>query len=271
MTTTYERKSLALRAGPVFTAGLWRIIERNFLVYRGAWVLFLTGVLEPVFYLASIGLGVSKLVNSFTLSDGTVVRYTAFVAPAMLATAAMQGVLFDATYNIFFRMKFAKLYDTMLATPLRPLDIARGELMWALLRANFYALVFIAIMVATGLTSSWGMLLALPVTFLIGYAFGGAGMALTTWMRSWQDFEYIQLAVMPMFLFSGTFFPLNSSPDLLQWLVRLTPLYHGVELTRGCALGTLGWWSLVSVAYLAAMGTIGLRVASRRIGLLLLK
>jgi lipooligosaccharide transport system permease protein len=272
MTTTLpERASLGPRVFPLFGAPFWRVVERNFLVYRNAWAIFLTGVIEPVLYLSSIGVGVSKLVNDFTLSNGDTVSYIEFVAPAMLATSAMNGVLYDATFNIFFRMKYAKLYDTMLATPLRPRDIARGEITWALLRGNFYSLVFIVVMLAWGLVHSWWIVLALPVTFLIGFAFAGAGMALTTWMRTWQDFQFIQLAIMPMFLFSGTFYPVDAAPSAMQWVVKATPLYHGVELGRACTLGTLGWSSLGSAVYLFAMGTAGLLVASRRIGSLLLK
>jgi lipooligosaccharide transport system permease protein len=256
---------------PLFGAHHWRVVERNFLVYRRTWAVFLTGMLEPILYLLSIGIGVGGLVGHFTLGDGTRVSYVEFVAPAMLAASAMNGALFDATYNIFFRLKYAKLYDAMLATPLRPGDVARGEITWALLRGACYSAVFVVVMVAMGLVSSWWMALALPATLLIGYAFAGAGMALTTWMRSWQDFEFVQLAIMPMFLFSATFYPLSTYPVGLQWVVRCTPLYQGVTLIRGMALGTLGWSSLVCVAYLATMGTLGLVVAGRRVGSLLLK
>jgi lipooligosaccharide transport system permease protein len=262
---------LGPRVVPLFGAQHWRVVERNFLVYRRTWVVFVTGMLEPILYLLSIGIGVGGLVGDFTLSDGTRVGYVEFVAPAMLAASAMNGALFDATYNIFFRMKYAKLYDAMLATPLRPGDVARGEITWALLRGACYSAVFIVVMLVMGLVSSWWMLLALPTTLLIGYAFAGAGMALTTWMRSWQDFEFVQLAIMPMFLFSATFYPLATYPSVLQWIVRCTPLYQGVSLTRGMALGSLGWNALVSAGYLLAMGTLGLVVAGRRVGALLLK
>jgi lipooligosaccharide transport system permease protein len=255
---------------PVYGAG-WRLVERNFVVYKRAWIVFLTGFLEPVLYLFSIGIGVADLVDEFTLSDGTVIGYTDFVAPALLASAAMQGALFDATFNIFFRMKYAKLYDAVLATPLRPWDVATGEVTWALLRGTAYSAMFVLVMVAMGLTSSWWTLLALPAAMLIGYAFAGAGMALTTFMKSWQDFEYIQLVIMPMFLFSGTFYPLDTYPTGLQWIVQVTPLYHGVELCRGFTTGAVGWQLLVSVGYLVAMGTVGMWVASRRLGALLLR
>jgi lipooligosaccharide transport system permease protein len=167
-------------------------------------------------------------------------------------------------------MKYAKLYDAMLATPLRPGDVARGEITWALLRGACYSAVFIVVMLAMGLVESWWMVLALPTTLLIGYAFAGAGMALTTWMRSWQDFEFVQLAIMPMFLFSATFYPLSTYPDAMRWLVELTPLYHGVALMRGLTTGLLSWSMLVDVAYLAALGALGVVVAARRLERLLL-
>ncbi|HYJ68908.1 MAG TPA: ABC transporter permease [Nocardioidaceae bacterium] len=264
--TTLSARVLPL---PVYGAG-WRLVERNFLVYKRAWIVFLTGFIEPVLYLFSIGIGVADLVDDFRLSDGTVIGYTEFVAPALLASAAMNGALFDSTYNIFFRMKYAKLYDAVLATPLRPWDVATGEITWALLRGTAYSAMFVAVMVAMGLVSSWWALLMLPAAMLIGYAFAGAGMALTTWMKSWQDFEYVQLAIMPMFLFSGTFYPLDTYPSGLQWIVQITPLYHGVELCRGFATGTIGWQIPIAVGYLAVMGTIGMYVASRRLGTLLL-
>ena len=255
---------------PVYGGG-WRVVERNYLVYRRAWIVFLTGFLEPVLYLFSIGVGVADLVNKFELPDGTMIGYTEFVAPALLASAAMQGALFDSTFNIFFRMKYAKLYDAILATPLRPWDVATGEVTWALLRGTAYSAMFVVVMVALGLTSSWWTVLTLPAAMLIGYAFAGAGMALTTWMKSWQDFEYIQLVVVPLFLFSGTFYPVDTYPGWLQWIVEITPLYQGVVLCRGFATGSfVPWEMLVAVGYLAAMGTLGMWVASRRLGKLLL-
>ncbi len=249
----------------------WRLVERNFLVYRRAWIVFLSGFLEPVLYLLSIGIGVSKLVGDFTLPDGTVVTYTQFVAPAMLATSAMNGAIFDSTYNIFFRMKYIKLYDAVLATPMRAWDVAMGEVSWALLRGAAYSAMFVVVMLVMGLIRSWWAVLALPVAVLVGLAFAGAGMALTTFMRSWQDFEFVQLAILPMFLFSATFYPLSTYPGPVQWLVRITPLYQGVDLLRSLTLGTVSWQLLVPAAYLVAMGVGGMSVASRRLGRLLLK
>ena len=266
--TTLATRMLPL---PPLRFGGWRMVERNFTVYRREWVVFLTGFLEPVFYLFSIGIGVAGLVGGFRLADGSVIGYTDFVAPAMLAASAMNGALFDSTYGLFFRMKYAKLYDVVLATPLRPWDVATGEITWALLRGTAYSAGFVIVMVAMGLPSSAWTLLALPAAMLIGLAFAGAGMALTTWMRSWQDFEYITLAIIPMFLFSATFYPLETYPESAQWVVRATPLYQGVDLVRSFTTGVVGWDVLVPVGYLAAMGSLGLYVASRRLGVLLLK
>jgi lipooligosaccharide transport system permease protein len=264
-------RTLGPRIAPLFATGAARVIERNFLVYRRMWLVFATGLLEPVFYLLSIGVGVSGLVGDFTLSDGTKVGYVEFVAPAMLAASAMNGAVFDSTFNVFFRLKYEKLYDAMLSTPMRPTDIARGEVTWALLRGAVYSAAFIVVMVVMGLVHSWWMLLALPGTVLIGYAFAGAGMALTTWMRTWQDFEYIQLAILPMFLFSGTFYPLSTYPGWLQHIVEWTPLYQGVLMMRSLSLGTVGGDCVVAAVYFAVIGSVGMWVAGRRVGDLLLK
>ncbi|MGH3386039.1 MAG: ABC transporter permease [Nocardioidaceae bacterium] len=249
----------------------WRLVQRNYLVYRRAWPVFVTGFLEPIFYLFSIGIGVSQLVGAITLPGGDVVTYTAFVAPAMLASSAMNGAVFDSTYNIFFRMKYAKLYDAVLATPMRPWDVATGEITWALLRGAIYSSVFVLVMLAMGLVGSWWALLALPATLLVGFAFAAAGMALTTFMRSWQDFEFVQLSILPMFLFSATFFPVSVYPAGVQWLVEVTPLYRAVVLCRELVTGSVTWASGISVVYLIAMGAVGLFVASRRLSTLLLK
>ncbi|MDQ3105796.1 MAG: ABC transporter permease [Actinomycetota bacterium] len=232
--------------------------------------MFLTGFLEPLLYLLSIGIGIEQLVGEFRIG-GDVVSYTEFVAPAMLAASAMNGSLFDATFGVFFKLKYEKFYDSVLATPLQPVDVVVGELVWSLLRGGLYACMFVVVMASLGLTRSWWTLLAAPAAVVIGYAFAGAGMALTTWMRSWQDFDFITLAVLPMFLFSATFFPLERYPDGAEWLVQATPLYHGVVLCRGLTTGALGTEMLLAVAYLLVMGSVGLLVASRRFGTLLLR
>jgi lipooligosaccharide transport system permease protein len=242
------------------------LVERHALVYRHTWLVFVSGVVEPLFYLLSIGVGLGRLVGSV---QG--ISYAAFVAPALLASASMNGALFDSTFNVFFRLKYEKLYDAALATPMRAGDVALGEITWALLRGALYAVAFMAVMAAMGLIHSWWALADLPAAVLTGFAFAAAGMACTTYMRTWQDFEFITLAALPMFLFSTTFYPLGVYPEPLQLVVRCTPLYQSVAMLRDLTLGRIKPELIGHTAYLATMGVIGLLVAGRRIGKLLLR
>jgi lipooligosaccharide transport system permease protein len=245
------------------------LLQRNYLAYRSAWWIFVSGFLEPVFYLFSIGVGVGQLITGFEF-NGHVIPYAEFVAPGMLAASAMNGSVLDATYNFFFKLRYNKLFDQMLATPLTTSDIARGELSWSLLRGGIYSAVFLLVMVAMRLVHSWWSVVAVPAALLIGAAFGAAGMALTTFMRSWQDFDYVTLAQLPLFLFSATFFPLSAFPAWLAWVVQATPLYRAVVLVRELTTGSLTWASGASVAYLLAMTLVGLVVVGRRLDRLLL-
>ncbi|HQR27522.1 MAG TPA: ABC transporter permease [Nocardioides sp.] len=253
---------------PARATGL--LFLRNFIVYRSAWKLFLTGFLEPVFYLLSIGVGVGRLIDTFEF-NGQEIPYAAFVAPGMLAASAMNGAVMDATFNVFFKLKYAKLYDQMLVTPLSTGDIARGEIAWCLARGGTYSAAFLVVMAVLGLTDSWWALLALPAALLIAFAFAAVGMALTTYMKSWQDFEKITLVQLPLFLFSGTFFPVSTLSDPVRWVIEVTPLYRGVVLCRELTTGALSWASAVSVVYLLVMGLVGLVVVRRRLGSLLLR
>jgi lipooligosaccharide transport system permease protein len=247
------------------------LVERHARVYRHAWMMFASGLLEPLFYLLSIGIGLGKLVGTVTGPGGHPVLYTAFVAPALLASSSMNGAIFDSTYNIFFRLKYAKLYDAALATPMRAADVAIGEVTWALIRGGLYACAFMVIMLAMGLVHSAWAVFDVPVALLIGFAFAATGMAGTTFMKSWQHFEFIMLASLPMFLFSASFYPLTVYPQALRVVVECTPLYQGVALLRDLTLGAVGPVLLLHALYLAVMGLAGLTVATRRIGHLLLR
>jgi lipooligosaccharide transport system permease protein len=247
-----------------------RLIERNALVYRHAWIIVFSGFFEPVFYLFSVRLGIGDLVGGVPV-DGRTVAYTAFAAPALLASSAMNGAVYESTMNIFFKLKFAKTYDGILATPMGPGDVALGEICWCLLRGTLYGAGFLVVMAAMGLVESWWGVLLLPTAVLIGFAFSAVGMAATSFMRSWQDFDMVQLVVLPLFLFSATFYPLSTYPYGLEWVVRLTPLYQGVDLMRSLSLGTVGADAVAHVAYLLTMGLVGLAVSSRRLERLLLQ
>jgi lipooligosaccharide transport system permease protein len=246
------------------------LFERNLMVYRRSWMIIFSGVFEPLFYLFSMGIGLGHFVGKVPGPGGELVDYASFVAPALLASAAMNGAVYDAT-NVFWKMKYAKTYDAVLATPVGPGDVAVGETSWALFRGFLYAVSFMCVAVVLGLVeSAWGVL-ALPAAVLIGFAFAGVGVAATTYMRTWQDFEFLGLVQLPMFLFSATFFPISTYPDAIQWLVRCSPLYHANELLRGLYLGSVSWAQVVNVLYLVLLGLAGLLVAQRRIGKLLLR
>jgi lipooligosaccharide transport system permease protein len=242
----------------------WRMVERNVYAYRRTWYIFLSGFLEPVLFLLSIGVGVGSLVGSIHYG-GELVSYKQFVAPGLLASAAMNGALLDTTFNFFIKYKYSHTYDAVVATPVGAGDIATGEITWALLRGAIYSSAFLLTMLLFGLVPSWWALLAVPAAVLIGFAFASIGLACTTFMRSWVDFDYVNLALVPLFLFSATFFPITQYPAGLQAVIRLTPLYQGVVLVRGLVLGEVGWFMLVHVLYLVVAGAIGLRVAARRI------
>ena len=183
----------------------------------------------------------------------------------------MNGAIYDSTFNIFFKLRYAKTYDAMLSTPLGVGDVAIGEITWALIRGTLYAMGFLAVMLLLGLVRSPWIIFALPAAMLIGFAFAAVGMAGTTFVRRWTDFDLIFVATLPMFLFSGTFYPITAYPPGLQLIVQLTPLYQGVALLRSLSLGLVGPGTLVHVAYLVVMGLIGLSIAWRRLDRVLLK
>jgi lipooligosaccharide transport system permease protein len=248
-----------------------RLVERNLFVYRHGWLVLLSGFFEPLFYLLSIGFGLGALIGTIPGPGGEPIPYQLFVAPALLASSAMNGAIMESTFNFFFKLNYNKTFTSILATPLSPGDIALGELGWALIRGGLYAVGFMGVMIALGLVVSPWVVLAVPAALLLGFAFGAVGMAATSFMKTWQDFDLIQLIVLPMFLFSGTFYPLDAYPEALRVFVQLTPLYQGVDLIRSLTVGEISPILLFHVAYLAVMGVVGLVITSRRLDKLLLK
>jgi lipooligosaccharide transport system permease protein len=246
------------------------LFERNLMVYRRTWLLIFSGFFEPLFYLFSMGIGLGHYVGKVPVAGAGLITYGSFVAPALLASAAMNGATYECV-NIFFKLKYAKTYDSMLSTPIEPRDVAVGEISWTLFRGLLYAFGFLIVVAALGLIHSGWAALALPAALLIGFGFAGLSVAGATFMRSWQDFEIFGLIQLPMFLFSATFYPLSVYPSALQWVVRCTPLYNSIALLRALMIGGVGWEQLANVAYVAAMGLLGLAITGRRIGKLLLK
>jgi lipooligosaccharide transport system permease protein len=250
--------------------GSLRLIERHARAYRRYWLVFVSGVCEPLFYLLSVGLGLGVLVGKVSGPGGQLIPYREFVAPGLLAVSSMNGAMYDSTFNVFFRLKYAKLYDAVLATPMRPRQVALGEIGWALIRGTIYAIAFIGVMLALDLVHTPWAVLDVPVAVLIGFGFAAIGMFGTTYMKSWQDFDYVILASMPLFLFSATFYPLSVYPRAAQIVIEWTPLYQGVVLLRDLTVGAVGPGLLWRAAYLALLGMAGLYASGRRIAKLLL-
>jgi lipooligosaccharide transport system permease protein len=231
-----------------------RLIERHARLYRRMWLIVVAGAAEPLFYMLSVGVGIGGLIGTVTGPNGQAVPYREFVAPGLLAVSALNGALNDSTFNVFARLKFEKLYAAVLATPLGARDVAFAEIGWAVLRGVIYSVTF----------------LALPGAALISFATAALGVFLTTYMKSWQDFDYVILVSAPLFLFSGTFYPLSVYPHVVAVIVEWSPLYQGVVILRDLVLGLpspdLAW----RAAYLLALGVVGLSLAGQRIAKLLL-
>jgi lipooligosaccharide transport system permease protein len=246
------------------------LFERNLMVYRRTWMIIFSGLFEPLFYLFSMGIGLGHFVGKVPGPGGRLVDYSSYIAPALLASAAMNGAVYDSS-NVFWKLKYNKVYDAVMSTPVGPADVTVGETSWALFRGFLYAVSFMFVAGVLGLIeSAWG-LLALPGAILIGFAFAGLGVAAITFFRTWQDFELLALVQLPMFLFSATFFPISTYPHALQWVVRFSPLYHAIQLLRSLTLGTVGWPQLLDAGYLLVLGAAGVYVAQRRLGKALLK
>ncbi len=267
-----RRRPLLRIVPPGLYAGRARmLLVRSSLASRSVWLALISGFFEPLFYLTAMGQGLGSLVGTVVGPAGQQLSYAAFIAPGLLAASAMNGAVYDATFSFFVKLKYAKLYDAMLATPLGPLDIALGVIGWALIRGGMYAAGFLGIMFGAGLIFSPWALLALPAALFVAFAFASVGIAATSFMRSWQDFDLVHLAVLPMFLFSAVFFPLSVYPLALRWLVQAFPLYHAVALMRGLTTGVLDWSLLGHGVYFVAMAAVGFMVAARRLKTILLR
>lgn len=253
-------------------SGVRLILLRHALVLRRnrPWRLIVFGVFEPFLYLASLGVGLGTLVGRIS-DSGTPIRYAAFVAPALLATSAMNTSVEETTVAVWVRLRFGHFYQAIVTTPLRTVDIVRGEVAAAMLRGTLATVSFLVIVTALGLVESWWGLLLFPAALVITFGFAGAGMAVATLLRSWQHQQYVQLVMLPMFLFATTFYPLSTYPSALRWLVAVLPLTQATELLRDLSLGRVGAALLVPVLYLALLGLAGLSFASRRLGQLLLR
>ena len=261
---TEPRRSGSVRA--LWSGNPWAVVQRGLIAARSSsWVVVLSGFFEPVFYLFSLGIGLGMLIENVETSSGMEVSYAAFIAPALLAVSAMNGAIYDSTWNVFFKLNYGKLYEGQLSTSLGPLDVALGEILYALLRGLVYATGFMIIMQFAGLNLAPTAILALPAVVLIAFGFASLGMAVTSYMKTFQHMDWINMVLLPMFLFSATFYPITVYPEAVQAIVMALPLWHGVELIRGLTTGALSIAMLGHVLYYVAMIAIGLVFTTTRL------
>ncbi|HVX20943.1 MAG TPA: ABC transporter permease [Acidimicrobiales bacterium] len=226
-----------------------------------------TSFLYPVLYLAAMGVGLGSLIDRHAhLVDG--VPYLDFVAPGLLAATAMQIGANESMYPVMAAIKWVRTYLAMLATPLRVVDVLRGHLAWIGIRLATVSAIYLVVVAAFGVVRSPLAVLALPAAVLSGLAFAAPIAAFAATQEKDVGFTSIyRLVLVPLFLFSGTFFPVAELPGWLQPVAYATPLYHGVDLCRGLVLGTAGPGTLWDVAYLvtvAAAGYVAATVTFRR-------
>jgi lipooligosaccharide transport system permease protein len=243
------------------------IVVRHWWVLRrgNPWTLLANGLFEPFLYLMSVGVGIGTLIGA----PGRVIAggysYASFVAPALLATSAMNTATAETIWGLWFRMRFEKFYDSLITTPLTAYDIAVGETTAAGLRGLFAGSCFLGVIAVLGMTHSLWAVLALPAVALSAFAFAAAGLATATLMREMHHNQYVQLVMLPMFLFSATFYPLSIYPTAIHDVVAALPLYQSTNLIRGLTLGHVGRAQLFATVYLCVFGLLSLWFGARRL------
>jgi lipooligosaccharide transport system permease protein len=248
-----------------------QVLLRNWLSFKSsAWIAVISGFFEPVLYLLSFGYGIGELVGNISTSTGEI-SYAAYIAPGLLATSAMNGAMFDSTWNVFFKLNESRLYKAMLATSLGPLDVALGEIAWALMRGGIYATAFTLVLAGLGLVTSWWALLAVPAAIIVAFGFASFGMAITSYMKSHHQMNFFEIFLLPMFLFSGAFYPLTVFPGWAQAIIKALPLRQGIELVTKAMAGDLSIHLLVNVTYFVVMICVGLFFTTRRLNALFMK
>jgi lipooligosaccharide transport system permease protein len=234
---------------PELTGNVWKVWRRNFDVFRKTIrVNFLPSLIEPILYLLALGLGLGGFVQPI---GG--VPYVNFIAPALVAISIMYGSFFECTYASFVRMYFQKTFDAIIATPVSVEEVIAGELVWGATRATINSTTVLAVIAAFGLISSPLFLLVPLLAFLGGLMFSSMAMCFTAVAPDIDFFNYPAfLFVTPMFLLSGTFFPLSALPLAVQTGAQiLLPLTHVVSLTRGLVLGSVEASMLLSLVWIS--------------------
>jgi lipooligosaccharide transport system permease protein len=246
-----------------------KVVRRNAIAYKHFWAAFVSGFFEPLFYLGAVGFGVGRFVGAISFGDAEI-SYASFLAPGMLAASTLNSAIFDGFFGPFFKLNWMKTYEGMMTTPVNISDIAVGEVLWSLLRGLIYSAGFLVVIVLLGLVHSAWAMLALPAVVLSGAALAAGAMVLTGLTKEISSLEKVMtLVVFPLFLFSGTFFPVSLYPVFLRPLVQMTPLYHSASLLRSLTTGQIDIGILVHIGYLTAMliicGAVAIHLIRRRL------
>jgi lipooligosaccharide transport system permease protein len=255
------------RPPAVWPLGAVRMWRRDVVLYSRAWKRnVLPNFFEPILYLVSLGLGLGVYIGEQILG----VDYVEYIAPGLAAVAAMNGAVFETTFNVFVKLRFAKLYDAVITTPLEPEDVALGELLWGLTRALIYGMAFVSVMLVLGYVSSWAIVLSPLAILLIALSFGLIGLIFTSLTPSIDLYSYFfTLFITPLFLFSGIFFPVSRLPEAAEPIAWLSPLFHGGELMRALALtgelGTAGLHALWLAVFSAILFPPAINLMHRRL------
>jgi lipooligosaccharide transport system permease protein len=252
------------------TRRFWRVWYRNFVVNRLNWkVSFIPPLLEPLLYLLAFGIGLSSLVGRIS-SGGSQLTYVQFLAPALLAINIMNYAFFENTYSSYVRMYYQKTFDAMMATPLTIEEIITGEIFWGATKSFLATFVMLAVISLFGLIRYPSGLLILPLSFLGGIAFGSLGMVFTGRVKTIDLFNIpIFLMITPMYLFSGTFFPLDNLPSWARCIAYALPLTHLVNMVRSLGTGrfddTLIWGLLYLLLFCLILFPMALVVMHKRL------
>jgi lipooligosaccharide transport system permease protein len=239
-------------------AGLSYVVEHRAVQYRRTFrSSVFTSFLTPLLFLTAMGVGLGGYVDQSGGAALGGLTYLQFLAPGLLAATVMQSAAFEATFPIIGGLNWQRTFHAMYATPLSPRDIALGNLAWMAIRLTMISSVFTLIIVAFGAAHSPLVVLGIPVAVLTGMSFAGPISAFSATQRNPNRFNVIfRFGITPLFLFSGTFFPIESLPSFLQPVAWLSPLWHGVDLTRGIVLGTLADNPIVMIAHVVILAAI---------------
>ena len=254
---------------PVSAHRALKLVRRNLLAYKHSWMAFVSGFFEPFFYLVAVGFGVGQFIEKVPFA-GARVEYAAFLAPGLLAASTLNGAIFDGFFTPFFKLNWMKTYDGIVTTPVSIPDIAVGEVVWATIRGTIYGTSFLIVMLGLGLIHSPWALLCIPAVMLSAGALSAGAMVLTGFTKQISSLEKVMtLIVFPLFLFSGTFFPVSLYPGFLQPIVKATPLYHSATLLRSLTTGLVSAGTIGHVIYLIGLfvvaGAVAVRLMRRRL------